>query len=80
MKKYHFILLVLLGIFLMPGSAIACGKGSEKSSCKKKFHPIRKKKRVVAIVIVQRAKTTKVVKEIAVIQNVDVLQRVQLPQ
>jgi hypothetical protein len=55
-------------------------KVQKKVLAKKKFHPIRKKKRVVAIVIVQRAKTTKVVKEIAVIQNVDVLQRVQLPQ
>lgn len=64
----------------MPGSAIACGKGSEKSSCKKEISSNQKEKRVVAIVIVQRAKTTKVVKEIAVIQNVDVLQRVQLPQ
>jgi hypothetical protein len=80
MKKYHIILIVLLGMFLMPSTAIACGKGSEKLLAKKKFHPINQKKRVVAVVIIQRAKTTKVVKEIAVIQNVDVLQRVQLPQ
>lgn len=35
MRRYHFIFLVLLGIFLMPNDAIACGSGSEKHSCKK---------------------------------------------
>lgn len=37
MKKYHIILVVLLGMFLMPNNAFACGKGSEKSSCKKEI-------------------------------------------
>ncbi|MFN3752556.1 hypothetical protein [Flavobacterium sp.] len=37
MKKYHFILIVLLGIFLMPDNAIACGSGKEKKSCKKEM-------------------------------------------
>jgi hypothetical protein len=35
MKKYYFILLVLLGMFLISSNAVACGKDSEKSSCKK---------------------------------------------
>ena len=37
MNKYHIILLVLLGMFLMPNTAIACGKSSEKTSCKKEI-------------------------------------------
>jgi len=37
MNKYHIILVVLLGMFLMPNNAFACGKGSEKSSCKKEI-------------------------------------------
>lgn len=45
MKKYHFILVVVLGLFLMPGSAIACGKGSEKSSCKKEISSNQKEKK-----------------------------------
>lgn len=77
MKKYHFILLVLLGMFLMPNNAMACGKGSDKSSCKKKFPLLNQKKRVVAIAIILKRKTTKVVKAIAVILNVDVRQPVQ---
>ena len=44
MKKIHIILLVLLGLFLMPGSAIACGKGSEKSCCKKEISSTKKEK------------------------------------
>ena len=34
MKKHHFILLLLLGMFLMPISAMACGG---KSPCKKEM-------------------------------------------
>lgn len=33
MKKIHFILLVLLGLFLMPSKAVACGNHSGISSC-----------------------------------------------
>jgi len=45
MKKYHIILVVLLGMLLTPNNAIACGKGSEKSSCKKEMssHKAEKK-------------------------------------
>lgn len=45
MKKYRIILIVLLGIFLMPNSAMACGKGSEKSSCKKEMSSTKKEKK-----------------------------------
>ena len=37
MNKYHITLVVLLGMFLIPNTAMACGKGSEKSSCKKEI-------------------------------------------
>ena len=47
---------------------------------KKKFHPITQKKRVAAVMKIQKIKTTKDVKAIAVTQNVVVLQRVQLLQ
>ncbi|MFT5252266.1 MAG: hypothetical protein ACI87N_001273 [Flavobacteriales bacterium] len=33
MKKIHFILIVLLGLFLMPSQAMACGNHSGISSC-----------------------------------------------
>jgi hypothetical protein len=33
MKKIHMLLIVLLGVFLMPASAFACGNHSEKNSC-----------------------------------------------
>ncbi|WP_310555061.1 hypothetical protein [Flavobacterium sp.] len=45
MKKYHFILIVVLGLFPMPDSAIACGKGSEKSCCKKEISSTKKEKK-----------------------------------
>jgi hypothetical protein len=44
---------------------------------KKKFPLLNQKKRVVAIAIILKRKTTKVVKAIAVILNVDVRQPVQ---
>ena len=45
MKKYHVILLVFLGMFLMPNSAMACGKGSDKSSCKKEISSTKSEKK-----------------------------------
>lgn len=33
MKKIHFILIALLGIFLMPSKAMACGNHSGVASC-----------------------------------------------
>jgi hypothetical protein len=53
---------------------------TQRTLAKKKFPLLNQKKRVVVVTIILKRKTTKVVKEIAVIQNVDVLQRVQLPQ
>jgi hypothetical protein len=35
MKKYHIILVVLLGIFFMPNTAIACGSSNSKHTCEK---------------------------------------------
>lgn len=35
MKKYHIILIVLLGMFLMPSTAMACGNSNSKHSCEK---------------------------------------------
>ena len=37
MKKFHILLVVLLGFFLMPNSTLACGNSSEKKSCKKEI-------------------------------------------
>ena len=37
MKKHHYILIVLLGFILMPSSVMACGKSSEKHTCKKEI-------------------------------------------
>lgn len=37
MKKAHILLIVLLGIFLMPTSAFACGDNSAKKSCSKEM-------------------------------------------
>lgn len=37
MKKIHIILILLLGIFLMPTSAIACGVKNSKKSCNKQI-------------------------------------------
>ena len=33
MIKFHFILIFLLGILLMPASAVACGSKTSKKSC-----------------------------------------------
>jgi hypothetical protein len=44
MNKYHIILVVLLGIFLMPGNAYACGSGKEKHACKKEASSAKKEK------------------------------------
>lgn len=43
MNKIYFILLVLLGFFLLPGSAYACGSGSGKHSCKMEMSSKTKK-------------------------------------
>jgi hypothetical protein len=34
MKKIHFIVIVLIGFFLMPNPTFACGMTSKKASCK----------------------------------------------
>lgn len=48
MKKFHIIALIILGMFLIPNSAIACGKENtkkEKSCCsKEKSEPKTEKK------------------------------------
>ena len=43
MKKYHFIVLVLLGIFFMPNNTYACGSCSEKHTSKKEMASKEKK-------------------------------------
>jgi hypothetical protein len=35
MKKYHIILIVLVGMFLIPSTAMACGNSNSKHSCEK---------------------------------------------
>jgi hypothetical protein len=45
MRRYHFIFLVLLGIFLIPDNAIACGSGKEKHACKKEVSSAKKEKK-----------------------------------
>lgn len=42
MKNYYFVLTVILGFLLMPGVSFACGKGSEKNSCKKEISSTKK--------------------------------------
>lgn len=37
MKKLHIIVLLFLGMFLMPTSAIACGSKTSKKSCDKEL-------------------------------------------
>jgi hypothetical protein len=44
MKKIHILLIVLLGLFLMPSEAFACGKTSEKKSCTKEMASKTEKK------------------------------------
>ena len=43
MKKYHFILLLLLGIFFTPNAIYACGSHSEKNTSKKEITEKSKK-------------------------------------
>lgn len=43
MKKYHFIIIVLLGIFFMPSNSYACGSCSEKHTSKKEITEKAKK-------------------------------------
>ena len=44
MKKLHIILIVLLGIFMMPSAAIACGTSKTVSSCGMEMSSETKKK------------------------------------
>ena len=44
MKKYHFILVVLLSIFFMPNVAMACG-GDSKHICKKEVSSTKTEKK-----------------------------------
>jgi hypothetical protein len=44
MKKNHILLIALLGFFLMPSEAFACGKTSEKKSCTKEMSSKTEKK------------------------------------
>ena len=43
MKKYHFIVLVMLGIFFMSNNTYACGSCSEKHTSKKEMASKEKK-------------------------------------
>lgn len=45
MKKYHIILVVLLGIFIVPNSAMACSGGGSKDSCKKEVSSTKTEKK-----------------------------------
>lgn len=44
MKKIHFIVIVLLGLFLMPSEAVACGNNKNVSSCGMEMTSKTKKK------------------------------------
>jgi len=44
MKKIHFIVIVLLGLFLMPSKAVACGNNKNVSSCGMEMTSKTKKK------------------------------------
>jgi hypothetical protein len=44
MKKIYFVLILLLGVFLVPSEAFACGKISEKKSCNKEMSSKTEKK------------------------------------
>ncbi|MCG9791471.1 hypothetical protein [Flavobacterium algicola] len=37
MKKIHFILILLIGAFMMPTSVFACGNNSKQKSCTKEM-------------------------------------------
>lgn len=43
MKKYHFIVIILLGMFLMPTITYACGGCSEKQTSKKELSSKKEK-------------------------------------
>ncbi len=43
MNKIYFILLLLLGFFLIPGTTYACGSGSGQHSCKMEMSSKSKK-------------------------------------
>ena len=45
MKKYHFILILLLGFLFVPSIAVACSVGSQKSCCKKEISSVTKEKK-----------------------------------
>ncbi|MEZ0006440.1 hypothetical protein ABH942_001810 [Flavobacterium sp. 28YEA47A] len=44
MRKLYFMLLVMLGIFMMPESSLACGKTSQKKNCTKEITTSKKHK------------------------------------
>ena len=45
MKKFHFIVIIVFGIFLISGNAIACGKSSGKSTLKKEISSAKSEKK-----------------------------------
>jgi hypothetical protein len=45
MKKYHYILVLILGLFLMPTTSMACGVSSTKHSCKKEVASSKSEKK-----------------------------------
>lgn len=45
MTRYYFIFLVLLGIFIMPNDAIACGSDKEKKTCNNEVSSAKKEKK-----------------------------------
>ena len=73
MKKYHIILIVLLGMFLMPSTAMACGNSNSKHSCEKEVSSKKTEKNVVVVMTVLKAKMKMDVKVIVVMQIVVVL-------
>ncbi|WP_447637135.1 hypothetical protein [Flavobacterium microcysteis] len=44
MRKFYFMLLVMLGIFMMPESSLACSKTSQKKNCTKEITSHKKHK------------------------------------
>lgn len=45
MKKYHIILIVLLSIFFMPNTAMACGNSNSKHTCEKEVSSMKTEKK-----------------------------------
>ena len=45
MKKYHIIVIVLLGMFFMPSTAVACGNSNSKHSCEKEVSSTKTEKK-----------------------------------